>query len=216
MPRLPSSAIIACWRTSETIPKQEGRAEGETDAGLFAVNPDQNAADDRSQGHRDPPDEGMDRYPHRPLFLRERPGDEAHRCGEREGRPGEEEGGADEDGEPVGEDDDNEIAEHGDEVEDDQRPFVAETVAQVAAGKGVEGGEEVVHPVQEADRQDAAPEGEQVDRQEPFGHLFAEADEDRHEQERHDAFSESEEIDDPPAPGHFLMLPLSEIVRRIH
>jgi hypothetical protein len=47
-------------------------------------------------------------------------------------------------------------------------------------------------------------------------HLFAGADEDRHEQERHDAFSESEEIDDPPAPSHFLMLPLSEIALKMH
>ncbi len=83
-----------------------------------------------------------------------------------------------------------------------KRPLVTETVAQVAAGKGIQGGEEVVHPVEKTDRQDASPQGEKVDRQEPLGHLFSESDEDHHEQKSHDAFLQTEEIDDLFTPPH--------------
>ena len=144
----------------------------------------------------------MDGDPHGPFFARENPGDEAHRCREREGAPGKEKCRADEHSDPVGDEDNDEIAEHGHEVENDQRTLVAESVAQVAAGKGVECGEEIVHAVEETDREDAAPEGEEIDREEPFGHLFPEADEDRHEQERHDASFQAEEIRNLFSPSH--------------
>jgi hypothetical protein len=75
------------------------------------------------------------------FFLGKRSGDETHRRGERDRAPGEEEDRSDDHGQPVGEEDDDQIPRHRDEIKDDERPLIAQALAQVAAGIGAEGGQ---------------------------------------------------------------------------
>ena len=56
-----------------------------------------------------------------------------------------------------GHEDDDQVAGHRHQVEDQQRPLGAEAVGEVAAGKGVERGEQVVEAVEQPDREIAPP-----------------------------------------------------------
>jgi len=71
---------------------------------------------------------------------------------------------------------------HGHQVEDQEGPLGPQPVGEVAPRKGVEGREEVVQAVQQADRDGAAAQGHEVDGQKALGHLLAQADQDDHAQ----------------------------------
>ncbi len=124
--------------------------------------------------------------------------DHAHDRGQRDRGPGDEEQRPDEHRPPGRHQDHEQVPEHGHEGEEDQRPLVPEPVGQPAPGERVERGQQVVHRVQRADRDGAAAERHEVEREEPLGHLLAEADE-HHEHDHGDhARVQAEEC---PAPA---------------
>ena len=84
-------------------------------------------------------------------------------------------------------------------VEHEQRAFVAEFVRQVPARERVQCRKEIIQPRQHADGEDgrrAGGQALQVERQEPFGHVLAHADEHHHPQHPGHAAPQAEVISD--------------------
>jgi hypothetical protein len=155
---------------------------------------DEEPAHHRPERHRHSAHQRVHRDAHRALVGGEHPRDETHRRGQRDGGPREEQRRADDHRLPGGHEDDDQEAGHRDQIEDEQRALRAQAIGEIAAGEGVERAEQIVHAVEEADRDEAAAERHQVERQELLGHVLAHADEHDHAEQADQAAPQTEVV----------------------
>ena len=88
---------------------------------------------------------------------------------------------AQQDSRPRRDEDDQQITEHGKQVENQQCFFESEAVRKIAAGKSIQGGKQIVETVKNPYNDGTAAQGNQVNRQKPFGHPLSHAYQDYHE-----------------------------------
>jgi hypothetical protein len=176
--------------------ERQGGPEGHAHTVAFAPGRDAQASQQRAERHGDAVDQRMHADPHGPFCDREHARDKPHGGRQRNRGPGDEKDRSDDHRLPAREHDDDDETDHGDEVEHQQCALGADAVGEIAPGKGVERGEQVVQAAHQADGHGPAAQREKVDGKEPLGHPLAHPDQHHHSEHGDGAALQPEKVQD--------------------